>query len=89
VQFLVEAYATSSRVSSAEMRATVGEAAERRGLRYLGTVHLPEDEVAFHVFESPDRRTLMELLSDQRVDYNRISAAQTAGDMHFVGPVDP
>jgi hypothetical protein len=86
VQFLVEAYARSSGRGAAEMQAMVGEEAERRGLRYVGTVHLPEDEVAFHVFESPDRAALMELLSDARVDYNRISAALADHDLRFVNP---
>lgn len=85
MQFLVEAYEESSRIGSAAMRAAVGAEAERRGMRYVGTVRIPEDETAFHVFDAPDRRALIDLLSDARIGYNRVTAALATDVVMFAG----
>ncbi len=84
MRYVVETYGAASAVSSADMRAILGEEAERRGLQYVGTVRLPDDEVAFHVFESQDRGSLVDLLVDARVAYNRISATAAADDVRAV-----
>jgi hypothetical protein len=50
-------------------------AAEGRGLRYVRTLFVAEDETCFHVFEAPSRGAVVEAASRAGLDDARVTEA--------------
>jgi hypothetical protein len=63
--FLIETYtpdADTGKRAAWELRVAAAELArEGTPVRYVRTTFLPGDETAFHVFEAPERETVVEL----------------------------
>ena len=73
--FLVEVYAPRS-ARLADLEAAARSAAwARKGIRYLESFFVPEDETCFHLFEGPSAETVCEAVSRSALVVQRVSRA--------------
>jgi hypothetical protein len=84
--FAIEAYHASGsddRLGEELVRARSAAAAEGVRVRHLGSVLLPGDEIAMHVFEGPSLEAVRNVLERADLEYERIVEAtlhDPAGD---------
>ncbi len=83
--YLVECYvpgARSEAVQAAVARACAAAAelrGEGRDVEHVSAIHVPGDEVAFHVFEAEDEDAVREASARSAVPYERIVESITLG----------
>ena len=77
--FLVEVYAPrSARLGELEAAArSAARAAE--GVRYLESIHVPEDETCFHLFDGPSADTVREAARQGSLIVQRVARADRPG----------
>lgn len=62
----IEAAAERACAASAELRG------EGRDVEYVNAIHLPGDEIVFHIFEAEDEAAVREVSARSAVPYDRI-----------------
>ncbi len=78
MQFLIEQYSTPATELDPVLRLSRVAETSMTAIRYIGIVHLPDDETTFHLIEAPDIDALQMALRDADIQYDRIVVAVAA-----------